>query len=619
MKKKITLLILALIVSTFAVEEINLKGFILDSLNQAITNANVLLQQNNLSTNTDEQGFFQLSKGTSSLLNNNAETPKIEMNGKKLHIYLTDKSALTGSIRVFDLNGKVLLNQKQIFSSGYNTIDLSSKLKYNGYYVIQIHFENGNTSSSLLSIKNKNVILAKTNSIILDTLIVTKDSFEQKSLALYSLTDSLSINLSKIIAATITKHGAGSSSQNVAQGDSIIGFSFSYQNATGIKVEGIPNGLTIKIDTLSASITFSGVITDNVGSYTYTLTTTGGKINATRQGTFTVTQAVSSSSQIQSSSSNGTLMADGYASVNGNTTGGGDVTPITVTTFADFKEAVQSKEAKVVIVSGTIKTTDGDGYGLKIASNKTIQGKDKNATIYGGISIAGVTNVIVQNINIQGVYPNPGPSDAIAVYNSTHVWINHVNIWDGEDGNLDITAQSNYVTVSWCKFWYTDANHSHRLNALIGSGASDHPEDFNHLKVTYHHNWFSTLVHERMPRVMYGNAHIYNNYYNSPGNLYCIGVGSYASTLIEGNYFKDVNSPHLFMYDVYANMVVRNNEYDNVTGNKDSGALGERFIIVEPYALYETPITLDTVPYTYTLDKATDIPTIVMKGAGPQF
>ena len=74
------------------------------------------------------------------------------------------------------------------------------------------------------------------------------------------------------------------------------------------------------------------------------------------------------------------------------------------------------------------------------------------------------------------------------------------------NGNLDITNRSSYVTVSYVKFWYTDKNHPHRLNALIGSGAADHPEDFGHLKVTYHHNWFSTLVNERMPRVMYGNA-----------------------------------------------------------------------------------------------------------------
>jgi predicted RNA binding protein YcfA (HicA-like mRNA interferase family) len=75
--------------------------------------------------------------------------------------------------------------------------------------------------------------------------------------------------------------------------------------------------------------------------------------------------------------------ADG---VNG-TTGGGNATPTTVTTYAAFKAAVQDSAPRVVVVSGTIKTTDGDGFGLKIASNKTIMGANKSATIYGGLAM----------------------------------------------------------------------------------------------------------------------------------------------------------------------------------------------------------------------------------------
>lgn len=71
------------------------------------------------------------------------------------------------------------------------------------------------------------------------------------------------------------------------------------------------------------------------------------------------------------------------------------------------------------------------------------------------------------------------------------------------------------------------------------------------------------------------------------------------------------------MYNIYANMVVRENHYDNVTGNRDSGALGERYITTEPYTLIADPVTLDSVPYDYTLDGARDVPAIVMKNAGP--
>ena len=199
---------------------------------------------------------------------------------------------------------------------------------------------------------------------------------------------------------------------------------------------------------------------------------------------------------------------------------------------------------KIVIVEGKIKTTDGDGYGLKIKGNKTIMGKDRKATIYGGLSISGV----LYNINIQGSYPNPGPGDCIDISGgSTNVWVHHVAIWDADDGNIDIKGKASYITVSYCKFYYTNKNNPHRFNGLIGSGAANHPEDFGYLKVTYHHCWLGNLVYERMPRVVYGQAHIYNNYYTASGDLYCIGVGSYASALIENNYFKNVKNPIEFM------------------------------------------------------------------------
>ena len=311
------------------------------------------------------------------------------------------------------------------------------------------------------------------------------------------------------------------------------------------------------------------------------------------------------------------IAVDGYASLNGGTTGGYGGQTVTVSNYKDFKAAVQSNDKKIVIVSGTIKTTDGDGYGLKVVSDKTIMGKDSKATIYGGLSLNGVKNVIIYNLNIQGTYPNPGPSDGIAIRNSVNVFISHLNIWDAEDGNLDIGAQANYITVSYVKFWYTLSSHPHRFNSLIGSGAANHPEDYGKLKVTYHHCWFGNLLYERMPRVVYGNAHIYNNYYTAKNNYYCIGVGSYASVLIENNYFKNVNNPHMLQYNIYCNIVARNNKYDNTKGKKDSGALGERYITTDPYKLLETPITLDKVPYKYQLDSADKVPSIVQKQAGP--
>ncbi|WP_437836647.1 pectate lyase family protein [Sorangium sp. So ce1153] len=297
--------------------------------------------------------------------------------------------------------------------------------------------------------------------------------------------------------------------------------------------------------------------------------------------------------------------------VNG-TTGGGDAAPTTVTTFSALKAAAQDPAPRVIIVSGTIDTTEGGGSALEIKSNKTIQGANSSAKIYGGLSMKNVSNVIIRNLNIQGVWPNSGPDDTLASRSSHHIWYDHLNVWDAGDGLLDITNASDYQTVSWSKFWYTNPDHGHRLASLNGSGGGDHPEDWDHLRVTYHHNWWAELVDQRMPRVMYGKGHVFNNYFNSEGNSYCVGAGSYGAVLVEGNYFKDVNDPHTFMYDVYCHITARDNVYDNTTGKKDTGLGGNRKVSGQDFNV----VAFTDPPYDYTMDAAADVPDLVTECAG---
>ena len=47
--------------------------------------------------------------------------------------------------------------------------------------------------------------------------------------------------------------------------------------------------------------------------------------------------------------------------------------------------------------------------------------------------------------------------------------------------------------------------------------------------VTWHHNWWSSNVHERMPRVRFGDVHVFDNYYSSSGNNYCIRAGFHSN------------------------------------------------------------------------------------------
>ena len=91
-------------------------------------------------------------------------------------------------------------------------------------------------------------------------------------------------------AAAIIKQGAGSSSQAIALGDSIIPFTFAIQNADGATVENLPAGVTAKWNAQTNSLYFSGTPTVS-GEYTYTITTKGGDAEfgeATRSGKFTI-------------------------------------------------------------------------------------------------------------------------------------------------------------------------------------------------------------------------------------------------------------------------------------------------------------------------------------------
>lgn len=322
----------------------------------------------------------------------------------------------------------------------------------------------------------------------------------------------------------------------------------------------------------------------------------------------------------------------GWAAVQGEglltTTGGGNTRSVVVTTTEELVSAVSDDLPRVVVVSGEIVSMSSGvkaqgGYAINIGSNKTIVGIDSNAKLYGGLNIKNKSNIIISNLNIQGTWPNTGPDDTINVENSHHVWMNHLNIWNSSDGNIDVKMGSDYISVSWSKMWYEDAvnlktgevvnakEHPHRLSCLVGSGAGDHDDtDTGKLRVTYHHNWFAELLDQRMPRVMYGRSHIYNNYYTAEGNSYTIGADSYASVLIENNYFKKVKNPHEFSYDpgLPASIVARGNEYVDTTGSQVTGQHYSNSKI-KPF---------ETTIYDYYLNDAKDIPDIVSAYAGPQ-
>ncbi|UII31832.1 pectinesterase family protein [Fulvivirga ulvae] len=88
-------------------------------------------------------------------------------------------------------------------------------------------------------------------------------------------------------AATIRKHGAGSSIQTVDLGSAIEGFYYSWTNATSVTVSGLPSGINTSINNTAQTVTFSGAPTQ-AGVFSYTVSTIGGLTTASLSGQITV-------------------------------------------------------------------------------------------------------------------------------------------------------------------------------------------------------------------------------------------------------------------------------------------------------------------------------------------
>ena len=275
-------------------------------------------------------------------------------------------------------------------------------------------------------------------------------------------------------------------------------------------------------------------------------------------------------------------------------TGGAGGATVTVATAADFAKYATAAARYTIQVSGTI-----DIGNVRVASNKSIVGLGTTATVKGSLGLYGVSNVIVQNLIITN--PNDaGEGDGITIKNSTRdVWIDHCTFFNTPDGLLDITNGSDFITASWNKF-YCSANDGHNFAVLIGSSDSA-TGDVGKLHVTLHHNWWSTSVVERMPSVRYGRVHLYNNYFNTPGNNYAVRSRIGAEVLIQNNSFENVKDPYYIYVTNGQGGKIRasGNVFTNVMGKIDDGN--------------------DTVfapPYAYTLDSATNVKAKVTTGAG---
>jgi len=320
--------------------------------------------------------------------------------------------------------------------------------------------------------------------------------------------------------------------------------------------------------------------------------------------------AVCASAAVDQCKPIGWATRSGRTSTEFNVTGGGNATPITVTTFADLQKYAKDSSPRVIYIDGTL----GDGWNgtsgsrLNItASNKTIIGLKPGTLLKAPIHITSkASNIIVRNIVIQGPGSNADQAwDNLTIEGeSKNIWIDHCEFWDGQDGNADVVKGSDNVTFTWCIFGYKKKS-THNLSNLIGSSDNE-PVSEGKLNVTYMFNWWKA-ANQRKPRCRYGNVHVVNNLLTGDASItngtdvLGVAAGHMCRVRTERNVFINEANP---IYTGVANGTGVNEVIDNIFMNCSGNTKGTGTSFTPPYE------------YTSFMLKASEVEAAVKANAG---
>lgn len=302
----------------------------------------------------------------------------------------------------------------------------------------------------------------------------------------------------------------------------------------------------------------------------------------------------------------------GFASIDGGTTGGAGGTSVTVKTGAELVTVLKAKKKDstplTIYVDGTLTPANSDGavqFDVKDMQNVSIIGVGNGALLDGiGINIARAYNVIVRNLTIR--YNLIGQKDGISIQgDSHHVWIDHNEVYNslnvdkdyydelvsGKDEIDNVTISYNYLHDSW-------------KTSLWGSSDSNAYER----RVTFLGNHWQN-VNSRLPLFRFGQAHVANNYYE---NVLETGVNSRmgARIRIDGNYFENVHNPIVSFYSkTQGYWDATDNIFESVTWEADTSS----GTIAGP----NVGSTISYKPaYSYSLVSAVSVKQYVLNNAG---
>jgi pectate lyase len=388
--------------------------------------------------------------------------------------------------------------------------------------------------------------------------------------------------------------------ETVTAGGTAI-FSVSATGTTPLTYQWYYNTGTPLSGKTNAQLTLTGVSTNDAGAYSVRVVNTYGNVTSSN-ATLTVNAVPTGLPD--------TNMV-GFAAATG-VTGGAGGTEVTASDYTSLRAYCRQAGRLIIHVQGQI--TPNESYCYVDAPNKTIVGDGTNAAILGDLRL-NTTNVIVQNL-----YFNNPANDGITVDGSSshgtgmYIWVDHCTFYNCGDGSLDVTKGADYVTVSWCKFYYAPVAPgvvNHEFVNLIASSDSDNLSQYH---VTFHHNWYSDYCRERMPSVRFGRVHCFNNYYSCAGNNYCVRTRINAQVLVENNYYLGVQNP--WERYVTSGSPGLLHASGNITNNCIWNPTWYSGVVLIPGDDTLTDPSLTTGIYPYTLDDAADVPYYVSTYAG---
>ncbi len=367
-----------------------------------------------------------------------------------------------------------------------------------------------------------------------------------------------------------------------------------------------------------------GAVTSSLATLTVNLPSTNAEPDFTMTGFAT----------LSGFSSNGTLRAGG-------TTGGAGGIHVQVWTALELANHLQSNATLVIqvmtnidlgiasLAAGITQPTYSNFLAAEVLvrSHKTLYSTNGFTLSHGTLrmgkpSLGAQQNIIIRNLKFadlwefdpSGNYDSKGWDYIHLEEGSHHVWVDHCDFDKVYDGIIDVVHASDYVTVSWCVF------RNQKKCSLVGHSNSNEAEDTGHLNVTFHHNYYVN-VDERLPRMRFGNAHVYN--------LYCEDLGGNgiqstceAATLVENSYFHQPASGSLPTREENGTASGLPNNGKGFLKVVNSTIVNLPAVNVQfrqfgqTNFLFNAPFVGAVPPYPYTLDATPNVPNIVTNWAG---